>query len=138
MACTDGLVDYVFYISEYYGTAISDDDFLKYASRAEDYVRFVTSANLDTLNGQPLTLVKKAICAVAEVLQDEARVSSRAFSSGKTVSSETVGKHSISYGSQSLSSSDLKYLEDKKTEIIRMYLGSLLKARSYPCTHRTL
>lgn len=138
MACTYGLTDYGFYVSEFCGDKIADDDFFKYASKAEDYVRGMTGINLDSLSGNQLRLAKKAICAIAEMMQDEARVSSRVFSPEKTVSSETVGKHSVSYGSQSLSSSDLKYMGDRKREILQMYLGSLMKARSYPCTHRTL
>lgn len=136
--------DYDFYINKYYGDQIEADDFPKFAERASDYVYGYTQGLSDNVaNTKTREQVQKATCAVAELLHDEYKISSKAFSSEAVISSESVGSHSVSYGSTSISQSEVGYLNGKKQDALKMYFGNLpefaklFRTRSYPCTHRT-
>lgn len=134
--------DYTFYTEVYYGDQISEEDFPKMSELASDYIRAVTKGISDNVTNEiDITAVKKAMCAVSEVIQDEIRITSKAFSGEATVSSETVGSWSRSYGTTSLSDSEIEYLDNRKKDVLLLYLGNLLdfasifKVRSYPCLH---
>lgn len=133
--------DYTFYTDVYYGDQISEGDFPRLSERASDYIRAVTQGISDNVTGNAEEAVKKAMCAVAEVIQDESRIISKAFSKEAAVSSETVGSWSRSYGSTSLSDTEIEYLENRKRESLLLYLGNLeefsaiFKVRSYRCLH---
>lgn len=128
--------DYGFYTGVYLGDLISETDFPRLAERASEYLSGATDGASDALAGKGETQLQKATCAIAEVLQDEARMAAASFSADQRVSSETVGSHSVSYGSGGLSSAQLEYLEARKQEILLLYLGRLFRVKSYPCTHR--
>lgn len=134
--------DYTFYTDVYYGDQISEGDFPRLSERASDYIRAVTKGISDKVTDETsVTAVKKAMCAVSEVIQGESRITSKAFSGEATVSSETVGSWSRSYGTTSLSDSEIEYLNNRKREAVLLYLGnltefaSIFKVRSYPCIH---
>lgn len=76
--------DYNFYKNTFFGSKISEDDFLYYAARATEYIdsRFgEEAADQDVL--------ARACCALAEVLFG--------CEPGKVVSSEKVGDYSVTY-----------------------------------------
>lgn len=134
--------DYTFYTDVYYGDQISEGDFPRLSERASDYIRAVTQGISDkTTEETSVVSLKKAMCAVAEVIQDEGRITSKAFSGDATVSSESVGSWSRSYGATSLSDTELEYLDRRKRDAILLYLGNLaefaalFKVRSYKCLH---
>lgn len=135
--------EYEFYANVYFGNAIKPEDFQRLSARASEYVYGMTRGLCEKVPDEDMEAVQKAVCAVAEILQDEGRMASRSFSAGKTISSETVGSHSVSYGSPSISGADLEYLENRKREVLALYLSGvpiladLFKARSFSCTHRT-
>lgn len=136
--------DYDFYINKYYGDQIDSDDFQKFAERASDYVYGFTQGLSDNVTKlKTREQVQKATCAIAELLHDEYKISSKAFSSEAIISSETVGSHSVSYGNANISQEEVDYLNGKKLDALRLYLGNLpefarlFRTRSYPCTHRT-
>lgn len=129
--------DYGFYKNTYLGNVIDVDDFPRLSERASEYIYGVTQGMSDKATGRNAEAVKKAVCAIAEVMVDEEKMSSKTFSAERPVSSETVGSYSVSYGSPSLSNSEVGYIETRKKEILRIYLGWMFKVRSYPCTHRT-
>ena len=135
--------DYDFYLNEYFGNAISPEDFPRLSERASDYIRSATTGISNTVDGWQLEAVKKASCAVAEALLDEEIMTATAFSGGQAVSSETVGGWSRSYRAASLASADVEYIENRKRDALLLYLGHLpafapmFRVRSYPCTHRT-
>ena len=83
--------DYDFYLNEYFGNAISPEDFPRLSERASDYIRSATTGISNTVDGWQLEAVKKASCAVAEALLDEEIMTATAFSGGQAVSSESVG-----------------------------------------------
>lgn len=133
--------DYDFYLNEYFGNAISPEDFPRLSERASDYIRSATTGISDTVDGWQLEAVKKASCAVADVLLDEEIMTAGAFSGEQTVSSETVGGWSRSYRAASLASADVEYIEKRKRDALLLYLGNLpafaplFRVRSYPCIH---
>lgn len=133
--------DYTFYTDVYYGDQISVGDFPRLSERASDYIRAITQGISDKVTGNAEEAVKKAMCAVAEVVQCESRITSKAFSSEAAVSSESVGSWSRSYRSTSLSDAEIEYLDKRKREALLLYLGNLaefsaiFKVRSYRCLH---
>lgn len=133
--------DYDFYLNTYFGNAISAEDFPRLSTRASDYVRSATQGMSDKVDGWQLEAVKKASCAIAEVLLDEEIMTASAFSGEQTVSSETVGAWSRSYGSSSISSASVEQIERRKTDALTLYLKNLpafaplFKVRSYRCLH---
>ena len=86
--------DYNFYTSEYMGSAIPETAFPAVERAASDYINYITHNRIkpDELPEAVMAKVKMAVCAVGEIcykqtVEDE----------NPTVSSESVGNHSISY-----------------------------------------
>lgn len=133
--------DYDFYLNTYYGNAIPEEDFPRLSTRASDYIRSMTRGLSDTVDGVDLEAVKKASCAVADVLLDDEIMTASAFSGEQTVSSETVGGWSRSYGSSSFSTAAAEQIEKRKADALALYLKNLpafallFKVRSYRCQH---
>lgn len=115
-------VDYTFYTSEFYGTAISEDDFPGLSLRASAYVGAVTMGRADMES----TEAKNAICAVAEVMQEQQRVMGSAYTGEASISSETVGSWTRNFRASSFSMSDLEVFDKRKKEAVLLYLGSVL------------
>lgn len=134
--------DYDFYLNTYFGNSILEEDFLRLSARASDYLRSATKGLSDTVDSRQLEAVRKASCAIADVLLDEEIMTAGAFSGEQAVSSETVGGWSRSYRSTSLVSADVEYAEKRKRDALVLYLGHLpafapvFRVRSYPCLHR--
>lgn len=80
--------DYAFYMTEYGGNVISNEEFQRVITRASSYIKAITFSRVDE-NNIPEE-VKAAACAVAEVIY-------KAESSTEEKKSETVGKLSVSY-----------------------------------------
>lgn len=133
--------DYNFYLNAYYGDAIAEEDFPRLSERASDYVRAATGGISDTVDGPQLEAVKKASCAVAEVLLDESIMTAALYSGGQAVSSETVGGWSRSFRGTALSAAEVEFNNSRKRDALLLYLGNLpafaplFKVRSYPCPH---
>ena len=134
--------DYDFYLNEYLGNAISPEDFPRLSERASDYVRAATSGISDTVDGWQLEAVKKASCAVAEVLLDEGIMTASLYSGEQAVSSEAVGGWSRSFRGPALSAAEVEFNNNRKRDALLLYLGNLpafaplFRVRSYPCPHR--
>lgn len=134
--------DYDFYLNEYFGDAISPEDFPRLSERASDYVRAATRGISDTVDGWQLEAVKKCACAVADVLLDESIMTSNVYSGDQAVSSETVGGWSRSYKAPAVSAEEAAFNEGRKRDALLLYLGNLpafapvFRVRSYRCTHR--
>ena len=133
--------DYDFYLNTYFGNAIPAEDFPRLSTRASDYIRSATNGLSDTVDGWQLEAVKKASCAVADALLDEEIMTAGTFSGEQSVSSETVGSWSRSYGSSSFSAAAVEQIEKRKTDALTLYLkglpafAPLFKVRSYRCLH---
>lgn len=134
--------DYDFYLNSYYGNAIAEEDFPRLSERASDYIRAAAGGLSDTVGGWQMEAVKKASCAVADVLLDEEIMTASAFSGEQAVTSESVGSWSRSCRAASLASADVEYIGQRKQEALLLYLGHLpafanvFKVRSYRCLHR--
>lgn len=114
-------VEYEFYKTKYFGTAIVETDFPRYAEQASDRIDFYTCDRLsDGLpsDGRAAVKVQKAVCAVADILfkldkyaQDAEAAAGFAIDevtgkmTGKVITGKSAGGESISY---SAGTSDLK------------------------------
>lgn len=134
--------DYEFYQDVYLGALIARDDFPRLAERASDYIYAYTQGISDRVSGRDLDMVKKATCAVAEVLQDEWNMTASAYASGGKLASESVGSWSQSYSTAALSDTEIEYLVKRKLDAMMLYLGNLsafsglFRVKSYKCVHR--
>lgn len=93
--------DYEFYKTEYLGNVITEADFPRLSQRASDKIDVITFDRL--AEGLPTdervaTKVKKAVCAIAELMLDYERANSTMRNNGGlVVSSVSSGSESISY-----------------------------------------
>lgn len=135
--------DYDFYLNTYFGNAIPEEDFPRLSERASDYVRAATQGISDKVDSGQQEAVKKASCAIADVLLDEEIMTAAVYSGEQTVSSETVGAWSRSYKAPSISAAEVEFNEKRKRDALLLYLENLpafapvFRVRSYPCLHRT-
>ena len=92
--------DYSYYTGTFYGSMISEADFPTYASKASDFIDYITYGKAK--NNADLPEVKKCCCALAEQYSiiDASVVAAKAVvQSGGEIASETVGAHSRSFRS---------------------------------------
>lgn len=93
--------DYEFYKTEYLGNVITEADFPRLSQRASDKIDVITFDRL--AEGLPTEervakKVKKAVCAIAELMLDYERAKSTMRNNGGlVVSSVSSGSESISY-----------------------------------------
>ena len=130
-------VDYTFYTGSYLGNAIREEEFPRLAARACEQLRAWTGGAVRPEEKSP-EAVKKAVCALAEVLRDEERLSAAAFGEDRRLAGETVGDWSRSYAVSGPTDTELKLLERRKREALELYLGGLFpgKVRSWPSAPR--
>lgn len=98
--------DFSFYTDVFYGTAISEADFPRLASRSSDFLDYYTRGKAESVtDDKTLTALSKACCAVAELIQTAeqnraimAKVQTDALTSDVgEKKSESVGSWSASY-----------------------------------------
>lgn len=136
-------VEYDFYANIYQGVAIAAEDFPRLSARAYEYVCGVTRGLCAKVPEQDQDAVKMAVCAVAEIVRDEERLTAQSFSGEKPISSETVGSYSVSYSSPAMSGAEVEYINARKRDALFIYLANvpalagLFGVRSVKCTHRT-
>lgn len=131
--------DYQFYTEKYYGDTVPESDFPKYAERASDRIDAITFDRL--VNGFPdeeraVTKVKKAVCAVSDVLYQIDQIKKASIESAgtvtredgtvvsKAVSSISSGSESISFATGSSGGTESIYGQaavDKKVESVLLY-----------------
>ena len=131
--------DYQFYTEKYYGDTVPESDFPKYAERASDRIDAITFDRL--VNGFPdeeraVTKVKKAVCAVSDVLYQIDQIKKASIESAgtvtredgtvvsKAVSSISSGSESISFATGSSGNTENIYGQaavDKKVESVLLY-----------------
>lgn len=105
----DPYADYTFYTDEYHGTSIAEADFPALALKATAAIdRFTFNRAVSETDADIVEKIKLAMCAVAEEYQ-----SIEASDGEDGISSETVGRHSVSYiASASKSRSNDQRVED--------------------------
>ena len=72
-------VDCDFYTNVYLGRAVEPEDFPRLAARAGEYVDGLCRGRCGSVPEQDRDLVRFAVCAVIELLQDQERMERRAF-----------------------------------------------------------
>lgn len=125
--------DYDYYVDNYMGKSISEEDFTSLSIKASAYVDWVTMQRAKTATGDALEAIKSAVCALCEIIQDGEKLNVISSDTERPLSSETVGGWSRSFGSKSVSANDLQLIENRKRETVMMYLApyGLLQARGY-------
>lgn len=102
--------DYDFYVTSFYGAAISEADFPRLSSRASDFIDYYTRGKAATVTEESaLNAIRKACCAIAEQMQTDeqnkalaAKATAAALASANgEVKSETVGSWSQTYATAS-------------------------------------
>lgn len=134
--------DFDFYQGVFFGNQIESEDFPRLAERASDFIRSATQGISDRVTSDAdMAQLQKATCAVAEVIQAEEHMTSKAFSGDQAVVSETVGSWSRNYGAANLATAELEYIDKRKREALVLYLGTvpmfsdLFRIRSFRCNH---
>lgn len=114
-------VDYTYYTTTYGGSAISSAEFTAYANRASAYIDYVTMDRavslMSLVSPSPeetalMSKVKNAVCAAADQLK------SYDAAGGGSISSESVGSHSVSYAT-----ADRKVQAANMSNSVAMYLA---------------
>lgn len=105
--------DYEFYANSFYGSAVSEDNFLRLAGRASDWLDTATFDRLvDSLPSSERSQkkIKKAVCSLVEVLYQFEQAKKQASAAASGSSSVEVGTGtstgivtSVSSGSESIS-----------------------------------
>lgn len=126
-------VDYTFYTGSYLGNAIREEDLPRLAARACEQIQAWTRGAVKPDEKSP-EAVKKAVCALAEVLGDEERLNDAAFGENRGLAGETVGDWSRSYAVTGATDTELQLLERRKRQALELYLGGLFpgKVQSWP------
>ena len=128
--------DYGYYRNTYGGNSIDEADFPRLATRASLYIDAVTGGASRSATGTDLDAVRMATCALAETYIIDSKLDAVAFSGAAQVQSETVGGWSRSYGTRSISATDIQLADQRRKEALTIYLGgtSLLSPVGYPVT----
>lgn len=128
--------DYTYYSTVYMGASLTEDTFPSFAEKASAYVDYVTMGRAKNAAGDAADAVKNAVCALCEIINDSSKLNAVSTETERSVSSETVGAWTRSFGSRNVSGTDVQLIESRKRESVAMYLApyGLLRARGYgPC-----
>lgn len=127
-------VDYNYYINDFHGTLLDQNNFEKYAFKACSYITNETMSRIidSTINSYPKPLVddiKMCACDLAEIFHDKDKIYRNAINisseKNNNITSERAGEVSVSYGSSdSLISkfSDPKYFNNYLRETVKSWL----------------
>lgn len=99
--------DYDFYKNTFFGSKLSEDDFLYFAARASEYIDSKFGEN-----AADEERLAKVCCALAEVIYNE--------EPGKVVSSEKVGDYSVTFAANASQSASL---ESRLAETAARYIN---------------
>ncbi len=124
--------DYPYYVDAFGGTAIAESDFPALAGRASAQVDAATRGRAERTSGAARLAVQNAVCALAEVLQDERRMDETSFRAGGGVNKESVGSWSRTCEAGP-SAAGSERIEARKREALAVYLAGtgLLRAGAY-------
>lgn len=112
--------DYTFYITEYCGVMLTEDDFGRLSIRASDFISYYTrnKANPEDDN------VKKCCCALAERYSAIEEANAKRTEVGGDITSQTVGSYSVTYGKGN--GDFISSVEAECADICRRYLSAYL------------
>lgn len=131
--------DYTFYTMDFYGDTIPENKFDKYATRASDFIDYLTwnkAQSYDDTDG----VVKKCCCALAEQYMsiDALKTAANAkVTEDGIIASESVGSHSRSFRNGTEGEQAVQEAEKALAAIARRYLlpTGLLYRGVNTCVH---
>ncbi len=131
------IADYGFYRENYYGTLLTEENFPKYADRADSHLDELTMGRYadDRLRGEPLVAVKKAECAIADLCLNLEQAELQSDAAWK-VQSEKVGNHTVQFRNNA---EIAEQTEKQIRKVAVRYLGryGLMYKGINVCMHRT-
>lgn len=130
--------DFAFYSGIFYGDTIPEDKFDKYATRASDYIDYLTWNKAQAMEEDPA--VKKCCCALAEQYMSIDALwtaASAKVTEDGIISSESVGSHSRSFRTGAEAEQAIQEAEKSLASIARRYLlpTGLLYRGVNTCVH---
>ena len=131
------IADYEFYRENYYGDQLTEENFPKYATRADAHLDELTMGKYacDRLPAETVEAVKMAECAIADLCLNLEQAELQSDAAWK-VEGEKVGNHSVTYrNSAEIAQQTQKQI---RAAAARYLLRWGLLNRSIPCMHRTL
>lgn len=115
--------DFAFYSSIFYGDTIPEEKFDKYATRASDYIDYLTWGKAQAMAEDPD--VQKCCCALAEQYMSidalKTAASAKVTEDG-IIASESVGSHSRSFRNGTEAEQAVQEAEKALAAIARRYL----------------
>lgn len=115
--------DYTFYTMDFYGDTIPEDKYDKYATRASDFIDYLTWRKAQDMADDPA--VQKCCCALAEQYMSidalKTAASAKVTEDG-IIASESVGSHSRSFRNGSEGEQAVQESEKALASIARRYL----------------
>ena len=129
------IADYEFYRENYYGDQLTEENFPKYATRADAHLDELTMGKYacDRLPAETVEAVKMAECAIADLCLNLEQAELQSDAAWK-VQGEKVGNHTVTYRNNA---EIAEQTENRIIKIARQYLGRYgLLYRGIPiCTH---
>lgn len=115
--------DFTFYSVTFYGDTIPEDKFDKYATRASDFIDYLTWNKAQAMADDPA--VQKCCCALAEQYMSidalKTAASAKVTEDG-IIASESVGSHSRSFRNGTEAEQAVQEAEKALAAIARRYL----------------
>lgn len=133
--------DFSFYQSHYYNSITTEADFNRLATRASDYIDYLTAGKAagytaETAPAAGLDALKKCCCELADQFQVIENANDYARSGDGKIASETVGSHSRSFRS---GADIVTEQQEQLRRIARQYLSRTgLLYGGIPCIPLTL
>ena len=131
------VADYEFYRGTYMGELLVEENFARYALRADSFLDLLTTGRYisDCLPAGAVEAVKMAECAIADLCLNLEQALLQSDAAWK-VEGEKVGNHSVTYRNNA---EIAQQTQKQIREVAARYLlrWGLLN-RSIPCMHRTL
>lgn len=116
--------DYTFYTTVFFGDQLTAETFPKYATRASDYIDYLTWKKAQSYDDTENT-VKKCCCALAEQYMSidalKTAASAKVTEDG-IIASESVGSHSRSFRNGTEAEQAVQEAEKALASIARRYL----------------
>ena len=114
------VADYEFYRDSYLGTLLTEENFPKYALRADSFLDLLTTGRYekDCLPEKAVEAVKMAECAIAEICLNLEQAETQSDAAWK-VQGEKVGNHTVTYRNNA---EIIEQTEKQISEIARRYL----------------
>ena len=107
----ENYVNYDYYVTQYWGKTVPEDEFHFYSTKASRYIRYLTAGKADGLD---LDEIKDAACAACEAYYQFDNRDPEGAVVGKIVSSENTDGYSVSYATEGSSGNTYEEIANQK------------------------